>query len=122
MLVEYYSDFCNGWCSGKVMAAMNNLDESIDQVVLALTKPPQGKEELREFIKEHYPQISIRSPLIREHPSWKNTTQHEEIELEEMNGATYPIPIGPERPGAQTSTFNQNKNKKSIQIKVVEYF
>lgn len=119
--VEYYCETIEGWCEAKIMATMNNLDNTEDQVLLELKKPLQGKEHLESIIRDTYPQLSIRSPLIREHHSWANTTQHEELELQEMN-QTYPAPIGPQLPSSNNTNVGKDKNKRSIQIKITEYF
>jgi len=84
--VDYYLQGY-GWCEARVTASMTNLDDTIDQVLLQITRVPPGKSKMLSSFKDvEFPQVSIRSPLLRQHNEMF-LRDSEEIELEEMNKA-----------------------------------
>ena len=112
--VDYYQ-VGFGWWEARVTASMTSLDDCIDQVLLQITRIPPGKSKMWSAFKEiEFPQVSIRSPLIRKHKEMfcKNS---EEIELEELNKPS-------SKSSGPSSPWVRKNNKNSVQIKIIEYF
>jgi hypothetical protein len=62
LLVEYYSEEMNNWVVARVTSTMTNMSDTIDQVVIQTLPEPDNMTDDRN---SEYPQISIRSPLLR---------------------------------------------------------
>lgn len=110
-----------GWCEARVMASMTNLEETVDQVLLQVTKVPLGKSKNYGVFKDNeFPQLSIRSPLIRKKGTKFDSRTNEEIELHELNNTggqgNKPGPVGPHsvRKGAGKHTV--------LKLVINEYF
>ena len=116
--VGSYVDFYQvgfGWWEARITASMMSLDCLVDQVLLQITRVPPGKSKTLSSFKEvEFPQVSIRSPLIRKHKEkfWK---PNEEIELEEMNKSTF-------KPSGPWSVWVKKGGKTTVQTKITEYF
>jgi hypothetical protein len=122
LLVEYYSEEMNNWVVARVTSTMTNMSDTIDQVVIQTLPEP---DNMTDDKNSEYPQISIRSPLLRlpEGPMRKYQSS-EIIELGQLN-QTYSYPIGPEPKLNYTGPYSlksQAKDQISIIIQLKEYF
>ena len=61
MLVQIYDPDVSKWMSGRIMATHTNMDDTIDQVTIELNKEYMEMDTSLN----RYPQLSIRSPLIK---------------------------------------------------------
>lgn len=123
-LVDYYSIMYDCWCKAKVTAIFTNLNDTVDNVLLDVVEvPSMYKSSFYSGEDNKYPQLSIRSPCIRRTREVFLHTD-EEMELQEMNQgvSSQRQQYGPQLPSGPYSLLDKNKNKRSIQIQVTEYF
>lgn len=93
------------------------MEETIDQVLLQITKVPLGKSKNHGTFKDvEFPQISVRSPLLRRKGTKFNSSTSEEIELQELNSNV-------NKGSYSLASQQQKRNRKpSVQKLIVDKF
>lgn len=117
-MVEVYLEEKGTWNLAKIMSTMESISGDIDLAALQTYPDPDNLNDTSEC---DYPQLSIRSPLLRL-PNGK--IQYFNIDVEMTNlGPLYQKPIGPELSGPTGPYSKLDKdNKVSIHFRIPEEF